>query len=79
MFIRTKFYITRLTQTYFTAFLYVLSDHPSYFDSFRVLTGQGKVREKWNFAKVREMSGNFDKISYTANKISKLVIKIFYL
>ena len=27
---------------------------------FRVLTRQGKVREKWNFAKVREMSGNFD-------------------
>ena len=24
------------------------------------MTGQGKVREKWNFAKVREMSGNFD-------------------
>ena len=30
MFIRTKFHINRLTQTYFTAFLYVLSDHPSY-------------------------------------------------
>ena len=27
---------------------------------FRVPTRQGKVREKWNFAKVREMSGNFD-------------------
>ena len=26
----------------------------------RVLTRQGKVREKWNFTKVREMSGNFD-------------------
>ena len=26
----------------------------------RVLTRQGKVMEKWNFAKVREMSGNFD-------------------
>ena len=26
----------------------------------RVLTRQGKVREKWNFAKVRELSGNFD-------------------
>ena len=26
----------------------------------RVLTHQGKVREKQNFAKVREMSGNFD-------------------
>ena len=32
MFIRTKFHINRLTQTYFTAFLYVLSDHPSYND-----------------------------------------------
>ena len=30
MFIRTKFHINRLTQNYFTAFLYVLSDHPSY-------------------------------------------------
>ena len=30
MFIRTKFHINRLTQTYFKAFLYVLSDHPSY-------------------------------------------------
>ena len=26
----------------------------------RVPMRQGKVREKWNFAKVREMSGNFD-------------------
>ena len=26
----------------------------------RVLMSQGKVREKWNFAKVRELSGNFD-------------------
>ena len=26
----TKFHINRLTQTYFTAILYVLSDHPSY-------------------------------------------------
>ena len=26
----------------------------------RVLTRQGKVRGKWNFTKVREMSGNFD-------------------
>ena len=26
----------------------------------RVPMCQGKVREKWNFAKVREMSGNFD-------------------
>ena len=30
MFIRTKLHINRLTQTYFTTFLYVLSDHPSY-------------------------------------------------
>ena len=33
MFIRTKFHINRLTHTYFTAFLYVLSDHPSYLES----------------------------------------------
>ena len=26
----------------------------------RVPTCQGKVREKWNFAKVGDMSGNFD-------------------
>ena len=29
-------------------------------ESRRVPTRQGKVREKWNFAKVGEMSGNFD-------------------
>ena len=28
--------------------------------SNRVLTRQGKVRGKWNFTKVRELSGNFD-------------------
>ena len=27
---------------------------------FRVLRRRGNVREKWNFTKVREMSGNFD-------------------
>ena len=30
LFIRTKFHINRLTQTYFTAFLYIVSDRPSY-------------------------------------------------
>ena len=30
---------------------------------FRVATCQGKVREKQNFLQVRELSGNFEKMS----------------
>ena len=33
------------------------------YDNFRVATCQGKVREKQNFLQVRELSGNFEKMS----------------
>ena len=49
MFIRTKFHINRLTQTYFTAFLYVLSDHPSYIHDPRTGTqGDNKSQVPWS-------------------------------
>ena len=35
----------------------------SLFCVFRVATCQGKVREKQNFLQVRELSGNFEKMS----------------
>ena len=34
-----------------------------YTSFFRVATCQGKVREKQNFLQVRELSGNFEKMS----------------
>ena len=47
---------------YFAHFIKLSVEKNIYFlhDFYRVLTRQGKFREKWNFTKVREMSGNFD-------------------
>ena len=47
------------------AYLYHVS-HPivcMVYTLFRVATSQGKVREKQNFFQVRELSGNFAKMS----------------
>ena len=47
MFICTKFHINRLTQTYFTAFLYVLSDHPSYNAGLKTLLDEGLSEQEF--------------------------------
>ena len=40
--------------------------------NFRVATCQGKVREKQNFLQVRELSGNFEKMSGNFGHLSNV-------